>query len=70
MKNNIKFKHVTELLGHKNFNDFEKEYDSEIFYADGDEKSVLKSLYDCEIDLTNHLDFYYFDNWAIALYKI
>ena len=69
MNKNIKFEHVTELLGHKNFNDFENEYDSDIFYADGDEESVLNALCDQEIDLTSHLDFYYFDNWAIALYK-
>ncbi|MEB6232591.1 hypothetical protein [Mammaliicoccus sciuri] len=66
----IKFEHVNELLGYKTFNDFEKEYDNDIFYADGDERSVIKALNDCEIDLTNHLDFYFFDNWAIALYKM
>lgn len=69
MNENIKFKYVTELLGYRNFNDFEKEYDNDIFYADGNEESVIKALNDCEIDLTNHLDFYYFDNWSIALYK-
>ncbi|WP_275431840.1 hypothetical protein [Mammaliicoccus sciuri] len=31
MNKNINFKHVTELLGYKNFNDFEKEYDNDIF---------------------------------------
>lgn len=70
MNENIKFEHVNELLEYKTFNDFEKEYDNDIFYADGDERSVIKALNDCEIDLTNHLDFYFFDNWAIALYKM
>ena len=70
MNKNINFKHVTELLGYNNFNDFEKEYDNDIFYADGSEESVIKALNDCEIDLTNHLDFYFFDNWSIALYKM
>lgn len=70
MNKNIKFKHVTKLLGYKNFNDFEKENEDIIFYADGDELSVIKALNDCEIDLTNYLDFYYFDNWSIALFKM
>ena len=69
MNKNIKFEHVNELLGYKTFNDFEKENEDLIFYADGSEESVVKALNDCEIDLTNHLDFYYFDNWSIALYK-
>lgn len=69
MIKNIKFEHTNELLGHKTFNEFEKEYGNDIFYADGDEKSVIKALNDCEIDLTNDLYFYFFDNWAIAIYK-
>lgn len=69
MNENIKFKHVKELMECKTFNDFEKENEDLIFYADGSEESVIKALNDCEIDLANHLDFYYFDNWSIALYK-
>lgn len=65
----IVFEHVDSLYDCNSFNELEKEYDGDIFYADGDEHSVLNAIRNEEIDFTNVIDFYYFDNWAIAMHK-
>lgn len=65
----VVFEHVDSLYNCDSFNELEKEYDGDIFYADGDEHSVLNTIKNEEIDLTNVIDLYYFDNWAIAMYK-
>lgn len=73
--NSYEFKEVDELLGCKDFREFEEENDDLIIYADMDAKSVINALVepiDLGTDMTTknvyrRLSLWLFDGWFIAL---
>lgn len=75
MRMSFNFKEIEKLYGHKNFSDFEKEYDDEIIYADGCKSSVEQALLepaDIDTDMTvsniySSIGLYLFDGWFVAV---
>lgn len=58
------FKKVNTLYGYISFEEFEKEYDDDIFYADGKKESVIEAMND---EPNVPVDCYLFDGWYLAL---
>lgn len=62
---NTEFMEIYNLFGCTTFEELEKEYDSEIYYADMDDQSVLDNIEDEHLE---GLSLYFFDGWHIALW--
>lgn len=59
------FMEIYSLFGCTTFEELEKDYDSEIYYADMDGQSVLDNIEDEHMP---GLSLYLFDGWCIALW--
>lgn len=62
---NTEFMEIYNLFGCTTFEELEKDYDSEIYYADMDGQSVLDNIED---EHMQGLSLYLFDGWCIALW--
>lgn len=62
---NTEFMEIYNLFGCTTFEELEKKYGSEIYYADGDGQSVLDNIED---EHMQELSLYLFDGWCIALW--
>lgn len=60
------FMEICSLFGCTTFEELEKDYDSEIYYADMDGQSVLDNIED---EHMKGLSLYLFDGWCIAFWN-
>lgn len=63
---NKEFIEIYSLMGCNTFEELENEFDSEIYYADMDGKSVLDNIEDEHMP---GLSLYLFDGWCIAFWN-
>ncbi|MDN6641394.1 MAG: hypothetical protein L0L10_11525 [Tetragenococcus sp.] len=63
---NKEFIEIYSLMGCNTFEELEKDYDSEIYYADMDGQSVLDNI---EAEHMEGLSLYLFDGWCIAFWN-
>lgn len=67
----FKFKEVKEINGHTDFRELENDYDSSIFYADGQPDDVIEAVKEefVDGDWAKYIELFVIDGWFVAMWK-
>lgn len=64
----MEFQSIVSLKGCGTFKEFDSEFEELIFYADGSPNSVKDAVKEEGFQDSKALEYYFFDNWAIAIW--